>query len=153
MYTVELVISNQLNRQQSGGDDWAIFSDSVSENFLSLWSFFTLNIDLFYLYCMIFFKTFLLLKIYKKTLGEISLKRKNKRNFSICFSLSWSSLSLIRGSYFNKNLRKGKFQFLWLRHKMGCWQFLTNFVNFDNIYHVILRKKTFGGGRINFLSK
>ena len=89
-----------------------------------------------------------MLKIYEKTLGESSLKRKNKRNFSICFFLSWSSLSLIRGSYFNKNLRKGKFQFLWLRHKMGCWQFLTNFVNFDNICHVILRKKTFSGGLI-----
>ena len=51
-------------------------------------------------------------------------------------SLSWSSLSLIRGSYFNKKLRKGNF-----RHKMGCCQFLPDLVNFDNVCHVILKKK------------
>ena len=74
---------------------------------------------------------------------KVLLKRKNKINFRICFSLSWSSSSLIRDSYFNKNLRKDKFQFWWLRHKMGCWEFLTGLVNFDNICHVNLRKKTF----------
>ena len=42
---------------------------------------------------------------------------------------SWSSLSLIKGSYFNKKLWKDKFQFWWLHHKIGCWQFLKDFVS------------------------
>ena len=58
-------------------------------------------------------------------------------------SLSWSCLSLIQGSYFNKKLREDKFQFWWLSHKMRCWQFLTDFVNFVNIYQEILKKKLF----------
>ena len=65
----------------------------------------------------------------------------------IC-SLSWTSLSLIRGSCFHKELRKDMFQFWRLRHKMGCWQFLMDFVNFDNICHVILKKKLFLSGVI-----
>ena len=56
-------------------------------------------------------------------------------------SLSQGSLSLTQGSYFNKKLQKDKFRFWELRHKMGCWQFLTDFVNFDNICHVTLKKK------------
>ena len=36
--------------------------------------------------------------------------------------------------------KKEKFIFWWLRHKMGCWQFPTDFLNFDNICHVILKK-------------
>ena len=58
-------------------------------------------------------------------------------------SLSWSSFSLTRGSYFNKKLRKEKFQCWWLHQKIGCWQLLRDFVNFDNICHVILKKKIF----------
>ena len=62
--------------------------------------------------------------------------------------LIWSFLSLKRGSYFYKKLRKDKFQFWWLCYKMGCWQSLTDFVNFDNICHVILKKKLFLSGII-----
>ena len=58
-------------------------------------------------------------------------------------SLPWSCLSLIQGSYFNKKIQEDKFQFWWLRHKVGCWQFLTDFVNFDDIYHEILKKNFF----------
>ena len=58
-------------------------------------------------------------------------------------SLSWCSLSFMRGSYFHKKLRKGKFQFWWLRHKMKCWQFLTDFFNFDNIVLSLILEKTF----------
>ena len=44
-------------------------------------------------------------------------------------------------SYFNKKLRKYKFQFWSFRHKMGCssTQFLPDLVNFDNICHVLLK--------------
>ena len=41
---------------------------------------------------------------------------------------------------FLEEVTKNKFYFWWLRRKMGCWQFLTDFVNFDNICHVILKK-------------
>ena len=74
---------------------------------------------------------------------KVFLKRKNKINLCIFCSLSWSCLSLIQGSYFNKKLRESKFQFWWLRNKIRCWQFLTDFVNFDNIYPEILKKKFF----------
>ena len=49
---------------------------------------------------------------------------------------------------FNKKLRNRKFQFWWLRHKVWCWEFLTNSVNFDNICFVILEKKPFLSGVI-----
>ena len=58
-------------------------------------------------------------------------------------SLSWSCLSLVQGSYFSKKVREDKFQFRWLRNRIVCWQFLTDFVNFDNIYHEILKKQFF----------
>ena len=40
-------------------------------------------------------------------------------------------------------LRKDEFQFWWLRDKMGRWQFFTDFINFDNICHVILKENFF----------
>ena len=55
------------------------------------------------------------------------------------------------GSYFQKKLQKDKFQFWWLRRKTGCTQVLTDFVNFDNICLVIL-KKPFSFGS-NYLSE
>ena len=67
--------------------------------------------------------------------------------------LIWSFLSLKRGSYFYKKLRKDKFQFWWLCYKMGCWQSLTDFVNFDNICHVILKKKLFLSGIIVWVTR
>ena len=51
-------------------------------------------------------KNFLLPKIYGKIVGESSFKAmKKKKSVYIFCSLSWSSLSLIRYSHFNKKLR------------------------------------------------
>ena len=68
-------------------------------------------------------------------------------------SWSWRSLSLIRVSYFNKKLRKDKFQFWWLRHKMGCRQFLTDFVNLDKIWHKFWKKNLSGSKCRKFWKK
>ena len=67
--------------------------------------------------------------------------------YIFCY-LSSSKLYFVRNSYFNKKLRNRKFQFWWLRHKVWCWEFLTNSVNFDSICFVILEKKPFLSGVI-----
>ena len=77
---------------------------------------------------------------------KVSLKCKNKRNLCIFFVPyhDASSLFLIQGSYLNKKLRKTPIMVI-------KSQFLADFVNFDNICHVIL-KKAFSFGS-NCLSK
>ena len=122
MYTVEVVISNNQTELGAGRRGWLnnfLLMTFLKTSWVSELSHVLILHDLL--------KNFLLLKIYEKSLSESSFKMQ-KKNVYIFSSVSWGSLSLIRGSYFNKKLRKDKFQFWWLRHKMGCWQFLTDFV-------------------------
>ena len=107
VYTVEVVISNQ-TELGAGGTGWLNGLFLIASLKIS-WVSETLYI--YYLsYLLILYdllKNFLLLKIYEKILGEKFMK-----NFC---SLSRSSLSSIRGSYFNNKLQKDKSQFWWLR--------------------------------------
>ena len=61
---------------------------------------------------------------------KLLLKCKNKTNLCIFCLFIMEFLFLLRGSYFNKKLRKDKSQFWWLCHKIGRWQFLTGFRQF-----------------------
>ena len=72
-------------------------------------SFFTFNTCLFCLFCMIFLRIYFYQKFMEKLLVKVLLKgKKKKKSVYIFCSLSWSSLSLIRCSYFNKKLRHTK---------------------------------------------
>ena len=103
VYTVEVVISNQteLGAGGTGGLNGLFLIASLKISRVSETLYIYYLSYLLILYDLL--KNFLLLKIYEKILGEKFMK-----NFC---SLSRSSLSLIRGSYFSSELQKDKSQF------------------------------------------
>ena len=125
MYTVEVYRLIRLYWEQGEGC-WTPFSWQHFLKSLESQNFFTFNVYLFYLF-------------FAWPSYEFSFVKNLWKNFKWTFFWNvkmciffvprygvpspWYKVDII------KKLRKGETQFWWLRHKMRCWQFLTDFAH------------------------